>query len=69
MLMCLAEESDYATEYEEDGMDTVREEEGEEEDEEEAEDPEDQSPGEWGPNGIFTSVSVHTQPFIWGPKC
>uniref|UniRef100_A0A673HSC5 lysophospholipase n=1 Tax=Sinocyclocheilus rhinocerous TaxID=307959 RepID=A0A673HSC5_9TELE len=50
------EESDYATEYEEDGMDTVREEEGEEEEEEEAEDPEDQSPGEWGPNGIFTSV-------------
>ncbi|KAI2668247.1 Patatin-like phospholipase domain-containing protein 6 [Labeo rohita] len=47
------EESDYATEYEEDGMDTVREEEGEEEEEEEAEDPEDQSPGEWGPNGIF----------------
>uniref|UniRef100_A0A673HV47 lysophospholipase n=1 Tax=Sinocyclocheilus rhinocerous TaxID=307959 RepID=A0A673HV47_9TELE len=58
----LTEESDYATEYEEDGMDTVREEEGEEEEEEEAEDPEDQSPGEWGPNGIFTSVSVHTQP-------
>ncbi|TRY92648.1 hypothetical protein DNTS_007699 [Danionella cerebrum] len=46
------EESDYATEYEEDGMDIVREEEGEEE-EEEVEDPEDQSPGEWGPNGIF----------------
>ncbi|XP_001921208.2 patatin-like phospholipase domain-containing protein 6 isoform X3 [Danio rerio] len=46
------EESDYATEYEEDGMDTVREEEGEEE-EEEGEDPEDQSPGEWGPNGVF----------------
>lgn len=62
---CLSEESDYATEYEEDGMDTVREEEGEEEEEEEAEeDPEDQSPGEWEPNGIFTSVSVHTQPFI-----
>uniref|UniRef100_A0A8C2I330 lysophospholipase n=1 Tax=Cyprinus carpio TaxID=7962 RepID=A0A8C2I330_CYPCA len=58
-----AEESDYATEYEEDGMDTVREEEGEEEEEEEAEDPEDQSPGEWGPNGVFTSVSIHTQPF------
>uniref|UniRef100_A0A9J7XAF7 lysophospholipase n=1 Tax=Cyprinus carpio carpio TaxID=630221 RepID=A0A9J7XAF7_CYPCA len=57
------EESDYATEYEEDGMDTVREEEGEEEEEEEAEDPEDQSPGEWGPNGVFTSVSIHTQPF------
>ncbi|XP_019732189.1 neuropathy target esterase isoform X6 [Hippocampus comes] len=47
-----AEESDCLTEYEEDGMDTVREEEGQEE-EEEAEDPEDQSPGEWGPNGIF----------------
>uniref|UniRef100_A0A8C1RE24 lysophospholipase n=1 Tax=Cyprinus carpio TaxID=7962 RepID=A0A8C1RE24_CYPCA len=58
------EESDYATEYEEDGMDTVREEEGEEEEVEESEDPEDQSPGEWGPNGIFTSVSLHTQPFI-----
>uniref|UniRef100_A0A671PEF6 lysophospholipase n=1 Tax=Sinocyclocheilus anshuiensis TaxID=1608454 RepID=A0A671PEF6_9TELE len=58
------EESDYATEYEEDGMDIVREEECEEEEEEETEDPEDQSPGEWGPNGIFTSVSVHTQPFI-----
>ncbi len=37
MFMCQQEESDYATEYEEDGMDTVREEEGEEEDEEEAE--------------------------------
>ncbi len=62
---CLSEESDYATEYEEDGMDPVREEEGEEEEEEEAEeDPEDQSPGEWEQNGIFTSVSVHTQPFI-----
>ncbi|XP_058627830.1 patatin-like phospholipase domain-containing protein 6 isoform X4 [Onychostoma macrolepis] len=57
-----AEESDYATEYEEDGMDTVREEEGEgeEEEEEEAEDPEDQSPGEWGPNGIFTSDEEKT---------
>uniref|UniRef100_A0A3Q2YHV0 lysophospholipase n=1 Tax=Hippocampus comes TaxID=109280 RepID=A0A3Q2YHV0_HIPCM len=51
-----AEESDCLTEYEEDGMDTVREEEGQEE-EEEAEDPEDQSPGEWGPNGIFQTVS------------
>ncbi|XP_060715966.1 patatin-like phospholipase domain-containing protein 6 isoform X4 [Tachysurus vachellii] len=47
-----AEESDGLTEYEEDGMDTVREEEGEEE-EEEADDPEDQSPGEWGANDIF----------------
>ncbi|XP_061625388.1 patatin-like phospholipase domain-containing protein 6 isoform X6 [Phyllopteryx taeniolatus] len=47
-----AEESDCLTEYEEDGMDTVREEEGQEE-EEEAEDLEDLSPGEWGPNGIF----------------
>ncbi|XP_035260002.1 patatin-like phospholipase domain-containing protein 6 isoform X3 [Anguilla anguilla] len=46
------EESDCLTEYEEDGMDTVREEEGEEE-EEEADDPEDHSPGEWGPNGVF----------------
>ncbi|XP_042616870.1 patatin-like phospholipase domain-containing protein 6 isoform X1 [Cyprinus carpio] len=55
-----AEESDYATEYEEDGMDTVREEEGEEEEEEEAEDPEDQSPGEWGPNGVFTSDEEKT---------
>ncbi|XP_056102930.1 patatin-like phospholipase domain-containing protein 6 isoform X1 [Rhinichthys klamathensis goyatoka] len=59
-----AEESDYATEYEEDGMDTVREEEcegeGEEEEEEEAEDPEDQSPGEWGPNGIFTTDEEKT---------
>lgn len=54
------EESDYATEYEEDGMDTVREEEGEEEEEEETEDPEDQSPGEWGPNGIFTSDEEKT---------
>jgi len=61
MFLCLAEESDYATEYEEDGMDTVREEEGEgeEEEEEEAEDPEDQSPGEWGQNGIFTTVSIY----------
>ncbi|XP_051939457.1 patatin-like phospholipase domain-containing protein 6 isoform X7 [Hippocampus zosterae] len=47
-----AEESDCLTEYEEDGIDAVREEEGQEE-EEEAEDPEDQSPAEWGPNGIF----------------
>ncbi|CAL8331411.1 unnamed protein product [Merluccius merluccius] len=40
-----AEESDCLTEYEEDGMDTVREEEGEEE-EDEADDPDDQSPGD-----------------------
>ncbi|XP_034454293.1 neuropathy target esterase isoform X3 [Hippoglossus hippoglossus] len=46
------EESDCLTEYEEDGMDTVREEEGEEE-EEEAEDLDDHSPGEWGQNGVF----------------
>ena len=46
--VCVAEESDCLTEYEEDGMDTVREEEGEEE-EDEADDPDDQSPGEWGP--------------------
>uniref|UniRef100_A0A3Q2DHX3 lysophospholipase n=1 Tax=Cyprinodon variegatus TaxID=28743 RepID=A0A3Q2DHX3_CYPVA len=48
------EESDCLTEYEEDGMDTVREEEGEEE---EDEDPEDHSPGEWGQNGVFQTVS------------
>ncbi|XP_056135443.1 patatin-like phospholipase domain-containing protein 6 isoform X4 [Lampris incognitus] len=47
-----AEESDCLTEYEEDGMDTVREEEGEEE-EEEVDDPEDQSPGDWVQNGVF----------------
>ncbi|RVE75629.1 hypothetical protein OJAV_G00000700 [Oryzias javanicus] len=47
------EESDYLTEYEEDGMDTVREEEEEEEEEDETEDPEDQSPGDWAQNGIF----------------
>ncbi|MEQ2234700.1 hypothetical protein ILYODFUR_034169 [Ilyodon furcidens] len=53
-----AEESDCLTEYEEDGMDTVREEEGEgEEEEDEAEDPEDHSPGEWGQNGVFQTVS------------
>uniref|UniRef100_A0A7N6B1D5 lysophospholipase n=1 Tax=Anabas testudineus TaxID=64144 RepID=A0A7N6B1D5_ANATE len=51
------EESDCLTEYEEDGMDTVREEEGEEE-EEEAEEPEDHSPGEWGQNGVFQTVST-----------
>uniref|UniRef100_A0A7N9B154 lysophospholipase n=1 Tax=Mastacembelus armatus TaxID=205130 RepID=A0A7N9B154_9TELE len=51
-------ESDCLTEYEEDGMDTVREEEGEEE-EEEAEDPEDHSPGEWVQNGVFQTVSTH----------
>lgn len=39
-------------------MDTVREEEGEEE-EEDAEDPEDHSPGEWGQNGVFQTVSAH----------
>uniref|UniRef100_A0A671VUX1 lysophospholipase n=1 Tax=Sparus aurata TaxID=8175 RepID=A0A671VUX1_SPAAU len=50
-------ESDCLTEYEEDGMDTVREEEGEEE-EEEADDPEDHSPGEWGQNGVFQTVST-----------
>lgn len=55
---CSAEESDCLTEYEEDGMDTVREEEGEEE-EDEAEDPEDHSPGEWGQNGIFQTVSAN----------
>ncbi|XP_030208356.1 neuropathy target esterase isoform X2 [Gadus morhua] len=54
-----AEESDGLTEYEEDGMDTVREEEGEEEEEDDdGESPGDQSPGdlspgEWGPNGVF----------------
>uniref|UniRef100_A0A673AGK8 lysophospholipase n=1 Tax=Sphaeramia orbicularis TaxID=375764 RepID=A0A673AGK8_9TELE len=58
------EESDCLTEYEEDGMDTVREEEGEEE-EEEAEDPEDHSPGEWGQNGVFQTVSTH----IKAKKC
>ncbi|XP_035390855.1 patatin-like phospholipase domain-containing protein 6 isoform X3 [Electrophorus electricus] len=46
------EESDGLTEYEEDGMDTVREEEGEEE-EDEADDPEDHSPGDWGANSVF----------------
>ncbi|XP_076027144.1 patatin-like phospholipase domain-containing protein 6 isoform X2 [Genypterus blacodes] len=45
-----AEESDCLTEYEEDGMDTVREE-GEEEEEEDETD--DHSPGDWGPNGVF----------------
>uniref|UniRef100_A0A8D3DD71 lysophospholipase n=1 Tax=Scophthalmus maximus TaxID=52904 RepID=A0A8D3DD71_SCOMX len=54
-----AEESDCLTEYEEDGMDTVREEEGEEEEEEEGEDPDDHSPGEWGQNGVFQTVSTH----------
>uniref|UniRef100_A0A8D2ZGH8 lysophospholipase n=1 Tax=Scophthalmus maximus TaxID=52904 RepID=A0A8D2ZGH8_SCOMX len=53
------EESDCLTEYEEDGMDTVREEEGEEEEEEEGEDPDDHSPGEWGQNGVFQTVSTH----------
>ncbi|XP_023649945.1 patatin-like phospholipase domain-containing protein 6 isoform X1 [Paramormyrops kingsleyae] len=46
-----AEESDCLTEFEEDGIDTVREE--DEEEEEEAEEAEDQSPGDWGPNGVF----------------
>lgn len=50
-----AEESDCLTEYEEDGMDTVREEDGEEEEEE---DLEDHSPGEWGQNGVFQTVST-----------
>ncbi len=42
-------------------MDTVREEEGEEEEEEaeEAEYPEDHSPGDWGQNGVFQTVSTH----------
>ncbi|XP_031418475.1 patatin-like phospholipase domain-containing protein 6 isoform X1 [Clupea harengus] len=51
-----AEESDCLTEYEEDGMDTVREEEGEgegEEEEDDGDDPDDHSPGEWGQNGVF----------------
>ncbi|PWA14897.1 hypothetical protein CCH79_00014232 [Gambusia affinis] len=48
--LCPAEESDCLTEYEEDGMDTVREEEG---DEDEQEETEDNSPGEWGQNGVF----------------
>ncbi|XP_031418479.1 patatin-like phospholipase domain-containing protein 6 isoform X3 [Clupea harengus] len=50
------EESDCLTEYEEDGMDTVREEEGEgegEEEEDDGDDPDDHSPGEWGQNGVF----------------
>lgn len=51
-----AEESDCLTEYEEDGMDTVREEEGEEEEEEV--EPEDHSPGEWAQNGEFQPVSI-----------
>ncbi|KAK1139255.1 patatin-like phospholipase domain-containing protein 6 isoform X1 [Acipenser oxyrinchus oxyrinchus] len=50
VLIGSAEESDYLTEYEDDGMDTVREEEGEEEEEEE---PEDQAPAEWTQNGVF----------------
>uniref|UniRef100_A0A3P9MSN7 lysophospholipase n=1 Tax=Poecilia reticulata TaxID=8081 RepID=A0A3P9MSN7_POERE len=54
--LCPAEESDYLTEYEEDGMDTVREEEGDEE-EQEQEEAEDQSPEEWGQNGVFQTVS------------
>ncbi|XP_077460480.1 patatin-like phospholipase domain-containing protein 6 isoform X4 [Stigmatopora argus] len=47
-----AEESDCLTEYEEDGMNTVREEEGQEK-ETEVEDLGDQSPGEWIPNRVF----------------
>ncbi|XP_036805369.1 patatin-like phospholipase domain-containing protein 6 isoform X3 [Oncorhynchus mykiss] len=48
------DESDCLTEYEEDGMDTVREEEEEEEEEEEGEQElDDLSPGEWGQNGVF----------------
>lgn len=52
--LCAADESDCLTEYEEDGMDTVREEEGDEDEHEEAED---HSPGEWGQNGVFQTVS------------
>ncbi|XP_010871311.1 patatin-like phospholipase domain-containing protein 6 isoform X1 [Esox lucius] len=48
------DESDCLTEYEEDGMDTVREEEEEDEEDDEGEqDLDDQSPGEWGQNGVF----------------
>ncbi|XP_077574419.1 patatin-like phospholipase domain-containing protein 6 [Stigmatopora nigra] len=47
-----AEESDCLTEYEEDGMNTVREEEGQEK-EEEVEDLGDQSSGEWIANRVF----------------
>ncbi|XP_075904420.1 patatin-like phospholipase domain-containing protein 6 isoform X4 [Nelusetta ayraudi] len=57
------EESDCLTEYEEDGMDTVREEEGEEEEEEEeeeGEEVEDQSPGEWSHNGLFQTDEEKT---------
>ncbi|XP_068177199.1 patatin-like phospholipase domain-containing protein 6 isoform X2 [Antennarius striatus] len=46
------EESDCLTEYEEDGMDTVREEEGEE--------AEDHSPGEWVQNTVFQSGEEET---------
>ena len=61
-----AEESDCLTEYEEEGMDTVREEEGEEDEEEEEEaddqeDQEDHSPGEWGQNGVFQPVCMQTR--------
>ncbi|XP_066564177.1 patatin-like phospholipase domain-containing protein 6 isoform X3 [Amia ocellicauda] len=54
-----AEESDCLTEYEDDGMDTVREEEGEE-DEDEQEELDDQSPGEWGQNGVFETDEEKT---------
>ncbi|XP_071245289.1 patatin-like phospholipase domain-containing protein 6 isoform X3 [Salvelinus alpinus] len=48
------DESDCLTEYEEDGMDTVREVEEEEEEEEEGEQElDDLSPREWGQNGVF----------------
>ncbi|XP_064819503.1 patatin-like phospholipase domain-containing protein 6 isoform X2 [Oncorhynchus masou masou] len=47
------DESDCLTEYEEDGMDTVREEEEEEEEEEGEQELDDLSPGEWGQNGVF----------------
>uniref|UniRef100_A0A6Q2XYG4 lysophospholipase n=1 Tax=Esox lucius TaxID=8010 RepID=A0A6Q2XYG4_ESOLU len=51
------DESDCLTEYEEDGMDTVREEEEEDEEDDEGEqDLDDQSPGEWGQNGVFQVV-------------
>uniref|UniRef100_A0A8C7U669 Patatin-like phospholipase domain containing 6 n=1 Tax=Oncorhynchus mykiss TaxID=8022 RepID=A0A8C7U669_ONCMY len=57
--------SDCLTEYEEDGMDTVREEEEEEEEEEEGEQElDDLSPGEWGQNGVFQAVRVTHRPHI-----
>ncbi|KAM9792547.1 patatin-like phospholipase domain-containing protein 6 [Neosynchiropus ocellatus] len=52
-----AEESDYQTEYEEDGMDTVREEEGEEGEEVEVEVEEEvDDPVDWGPNGDSVDI-------------